>query len=150
MAEHGAYLVPTLIAYDAMQRRGDSIGLPAVSRAKNREVLDAGKNAIRLAAAAGVPVGFGSDLMGDLEDDQLLGLRLQIEASSVAETLRSATSVNARLLCRDDLGVIRPGARGDLLLLDGDPFDDPASLWDATRPRTVIRDGQPVDRPSRT
>ncbi|ADD44852.1 metal-dependent hydrolase family protein [Stackebrandtia nassauensis] len=141
MAEAGAYLVPTLIAYDAMDRRGDAIGLPAVSRSKNREVLDAGRHAVELAHAAGVAVGFGSDLMGDLEDDQLLGLRLQIEASSVLDTLRSATTVNAKLLRRTDLGVIRPGARGDLLLLDGDPVADPAVLWDESRPRTVIQGG---------
>ncbi|MGH8880345.1 MAG: amidohydrolase family protein [Stackebrandtia sp.] len=141
MAGAEAYLVPTLIAYDAMNRRGDAIGLPRVYGAKNREVLDAGRRAVEIAHAADVAVGFGSDLMGDLEDDQLLGLRLQIEASGVLETLRSATFVNAKLLRRDDLGAIRPGARGDLLLLDGNPVDDPAALWDETRPRTVLRGG---------
>lgn len=144
MAGRDAYLVPTLIAYDAMDRRGAEIGLPAVSQAKNREVLDAGRVAIERAHAAGVPVGWGSDLMGDLEDDQLLGLRLQVEAGGVLECLRSVTSVNARLLGRRDLGTVTPGAVGDLLLLDANPFDDPGALWDGTRPRTVIQAGSPV------
>ncbi|MFI7272615.1 amidohydrolase family protein [Streptomyces sp. NPDC049879] len=149
MAEHGAYLVPTLVTYDAMDRRGDEVGLPAVARAKNREVLHDGAAAVAHALAAGVPVGFGTDLMGDLEDDQLLGLRLQAEAVGMLATLRSATAVNADLLRRADLGRIAPGARGDLLVLDGDPFTDPAALWDAGRRRTVVRGGVPVEGTAR-
>jgi len=71
MASAGAFLVPTLAAYDAMERRGEQIGMPAVSRHKNREVLESGQQAIELARAAGVSVGFGTDLMGPLEDEQL-------------------------------------------------------------------------------
>ncbi|GHJ42096.1 hypothetical protein Sm713_77050 [Streptomyces sp. TS71-3] len=145
LAEHEAFLVPTLAAYDAMDRRGEEVGLPAVGRAKNREVLDAGRVAVERAHAARVPVGFGTDLMGDLEDDQLLGLRLQTEAAGILACLRSATSVNARLLGRDDLGTVAVGARGDLLLLDGNPFDDPAALWDHRRPRLVVHDGIPLE-----
>ncbi|WP_329521525.1 metal-dependent hydrolase family protein [Spirillospora sp. NBC_01491] len=141
MAEHGAFLVPTLVAYDAMNRRGDEVGLPAAGRAKNQEVLDAGQTAVQYAHAAGVPVGFGSDLMGDLENDQLIGLRLQAEAAGTLACLRSATSVNARLLGRDDLGRIEVGARGDLLILDGNPLDDPSALWDEGRPRQVVQAG---------
>jgi imidazolonepropionase-like amidohydrolase len=59
----------------------------------------------------------------------------------VLEALRSATSVNAELLRRGDLGRIGPGAAGDLVLLDGDPFDDPASLWDLARPRRIVQAG---------
>ncbi|UCM89717.1 metal-dependent hydrolase family protein [Streptomyces marincola] len=149
LAEHGAYLVPTLAAYDAMNRRGDEVGLPAAGRAKNAEVLDAGRVAVERAHAAGVPVGFGSDLMGDLENDQLIGLRLQAEASGTLAALRSATSVNARLIGRDDLGRIAVGARADLLLLDADPVCDPAALWDTARPRLVIRAGTPVPEDGR-
>lgn len=144
MAEHGAFLVPTLVAYDAMRRRGEEVGLPAFARAKNEEVLAAGQRAVELAHAAGVPVGFGTDLMGELEDDQLLGLRLQVEAAGALATLRSATSVNARLLGRDDLGRVAVGARADLLLLDGDPLSEPAVLWDAARPRQVVAGGRVV------
>jgi imidazolonepropionase-like amidohydrolase len=144
MAAAGAYLVPTLATYDAMDRRGSELGLPAVSAAKNREVLDAGRTAVERAHAAGVPVGFGTDLMGAMEDDQLLGLRQQIEACGVLECLRSATSVNAHLLGRDDLGAVRVGAWGDLLIVDGDPFADPSALWEAGRGRTVVRSGIPL------
>jgi imidazolonepropionase-like amidohydrolase len=143
MASHGAYLVPTLAAYEALDRRGAELGLSPVSQAKNREVLHAGQQAIRLAREAGVPIGWGSDLMGPLEDHQLHGLRLQVEVEGPLETLRSATSVNAALLRREDLGRIAVGARGDLVIFAGNPIDDPALLWSADG-RTVIAGGRRI------
>ena len=144
MAAAGAYLVPTLATYEAMDRRGAELGMPDVAQAKNREVLQSGRVAIELAHAAGVPVGFGTDLMGRLEEEQLNGLRLQTEVDGVLTTLRAATSVNADLLGRPDLGRIRPGAQGDLLVVDGDPLDDPSMLWGDPARRTVIQGGDIV------
>ncbi|SCF05597.1 Imidazolonepropionase [Micromonospora viridifaciens] len=142
MAEHGAFLVPTLAAYDAMERRGEQVGLAPIGQAKNREVLAAGRRAIELARAAGVPIGFGTDLMGPLEDEQLTGLRLQVEVEGALETLRSATSVNAELIGRPDLGRVAVGARADLVILPGDPFEDPSILWADPRHRMVVKDGR--------
>lgn len=144
MAEHGTFMVPTLAAYDAMGRRATDLGLPEVSMIKNAQVLDAGQHAIEFARAAGVRIGFGSDLMGDLEDEQLNGLRLQAAVLGVIETIRAATSTNADLIQRPDLGRIAPDCLGDLLILDSDVTDDPDSLWDDHRPRTVVRSGQLV------
>src|SRR6266571_5330962 len=49
MATAGAFLVPTLAAYDAIERRGAQLGMAPVSRQKNREVLEAGRTAVELA-----------------------------------------------------------------------------------------------------
>ncbi|WP_152364284.1 metal-dependent hydrolase family protein [Microlunatus speluncae] len=141
MKQHGAFLVPTLAAYEAMRTRGAELGLPLVAQQKNQQVLDAGRDSIPTARAAGVPIGFGSDLMGDLQDDQLNGLRLQADVDGWPNALRSATSVNAALIQRDDLGRIAVGAVGDLLVLSGDVFEAPEVLYDESRPRTVIRSG---------
>jgi len=54
MAEREAVLVPTLVTYLAMSERGRDMGMAEVALRKNTEVLEAGKNAIELAAAAGV------------------------------------------------------------------------------------------------
>jgi imidazolonepropionase-like amidohydrolase len=144
MRQHEAYLVPTLAAYDAMSRRGADIGLSAIARAKNEDVLDAGKRAVETARAAGVQIGFGTDLMGALEDDQLQGLRLQIEADGVLNTLRAVTSVNAAIIRRDDLGSVAPGCAGDLVVLGANPFDEPSALWSERCRRTVIQSGRVV------
>jgi imidazolonepropionase-like amidohydrolase len=142
MAENDVYLVPTLVTYEAMERRGEEVGLTKVGAAKNREVLEAGRNAVALARDAGVRIGFGTDLMGELEDEQLAGLRLQCEALGVYGALRSATSTNAALLRRGDLGRITRGSCADLVVLDGNPFHEPSILWDESKTRTVIKDGQ--------
>lgn len=142
MAEHGAYLVPTLITYDAMRRRGDDLGLPSVSQRKNRQVMEAGLASVEIARRAGVRVGLGTDLIADLEDDQLQEFRLRCEVEEVGEVLRSATSVNARIIRRSDLGVIGVGSTADLVLLSGNPFDEPAVLWDPER--LVVKAGTVV------
>jgi imidazolonepropionase-like amidohydrolase len=141
MAAAGAFLVPTLAAYDAMDRRGAELGMAPVSQQKNREVLEAGRRAVELARAAGVRVGFGTDLMGVLEDEQLGGLRLQVEVDGPLTALRSATSVNADLLGRPDLGRVQEGCVADLLIVDGDPTQDPAVLWAGPERRTVVQGG---------
>ncbi len=143
MAERGAVLVPTLATYDAMGRRGVEIGMKPISLAKNAQVLDSGKRAIELARSAGVTIGFGTDLMGELEEEQLAGLRLQTEVEGVVRTLQSATRVNAELIGRPDLGVVAPGTPADLVLLPGDVLADPALLWAATG-RVVIQSGRVV------
>ncbi len=142
MATAGAFLVPTLAAYDAIERRGAQLGMAPVSRQKNREVLEAGRTAVELARAAGVRVGFGTDLMGPLEDEQLNGLRLQVELDGAVTALRSATSVNADLIRRPDLGRVQEGCVADLLIVDGNPVDEPAILWSSATRRQVVQAGQ--------
>lgn len=140
MAEHGAYLVPTLVTYDAMGRRGAELGLPRVGQEKNAQVLEAGIRSLQIARSAGVRIGLGTDLMGDLEVDQLHEFRIRCEAESPLDVLRSATSVNADLLQRPDLGRIAVGCAGDAVIFDRDPFEDPSVLWDE-HARTVVQAG---------
>ena len=90
---------------------------------------------------AGVRIGFGTDLMGALDGEQLHGLRLQAEVEGPLALLRAATSVNAELLGHDDLGRIGPGAVADLLVLDGDPLRDPSVLWGGPDRRAVFQGG---------
>jgi imidazolonepropionase-like amidohydrolase len=106
--------------------------------------MAAAREAVKLARAAGVRVGFGTDPMGVLEDEQLQGLRLPVEVDGPALALQSATSANAALVGRDDLGRVAEGRVADLLLVDGDPPSDPSVLWAGPEKRTVIQKGQSV------
>lgn len=142
MADAGAFLVPTLAAYDAMDRRGAEIGLNVISLEKNTEVLSKGQEAIQFALAAGVTVGFGSDLMGDLEDDQLRGVLLQTNASGPLETLRSMTESNAKLIGDPKLGHLGTGAYGDAVVLSANPLEEPQALWDMDARVAVIQGGR--------
>jgi imidazolonepropionase-like amidohydrolase len=141
MAAHGAFLVPTLITYDALGREGAANGMAAVSLAKLADVAERGGEAVRLARAAGVAIGLGTDLLGPMHRWQLHELRLRADIESPIQALRSATSVNAALLNRSgELGVVAPGALADLAVFDGDPLRDARTIWE-TGPALVAKDG---------
>jgi len=96
-----------------------------VSLEKNERVLAAGLRSLEICKEAGVPIGFGSDLLGQLQNDQSREFLIRGEALSPLEVIRSATLVNARLLRQEGrLGVIKPGALADLLAVDGNPLRD--------------------------
>jgi imidazolonepropionase-like amidohydrolase len=125
MAEHGAYLVPTLATYDALHRHGEGLGWSAAMLAKLEDVRGQGVAAIRIARDAGVRIAFGTDLLGEMHIDQSSEFTLRQPAMPAAEILQSATSVAAELLGQSGkLGVIAPGASADLLVVDGNPLDD--------------------------
>jgi imidazolonepropionase-like amidohydrolase len=142
MAERGAFLVPTLVAYDAIDRHGARFGMGAESLEKNKLVLEAGLRSLELARAAGVRMAYGSDLLGQLQPDQCREFLLRAEALSPREILHSATVVGAELLGRaGELGVIAPGALADLLVVDGDPLRDLKLFQDQGAHLAVIMQG---------
>ncbi len=125
MADRHCYLVPTLVVYDQIAEFGRSLGFPPESMLKLDDVLRAGLDAVDIALRAGVRIGFGTDLLGETHDAQSKEFLLRAEAQTPADVIASATVVNAELLGRvDELGVIRPGAAADLLLVDGNPLQD--------------------------
>jgi imidazolonepropionase-like amidohydrolase len=125
MAERGAFLVPTLVTYDAMRRRGRDYGLSPYSLAKNEVVLEAGMRSLETARNAGVKIGFGSDLLGQLQNEHCGEFMLRGEAMSAPEVIRSATLVNAEIVQQmGKLGELVPGAFADLLVVDGNPYQD--------------------------
>lgn len=125
MAEHGAFMVPTLVAYHSMRQRGADFGMSGYSLAKNELVLEAGLRSLEICKAAGVGIGFGTDLLGQLQNDQCNEFHIRAQALGAAEVIRSATLVNARIIRQEGkLGELVPGAHADLLVVDGDPYRD--------------------------
>ena len=131
MAERDAFLVPTLVTYSSMRERGVDFGMTKYSLAKNDIVLEAGIKSLEIARAAGVQIGFGTDLLGPLQGDQCNEFRIRAQVMSAADVIRSATIVNARILRQEGkLGELVPGAHADLLVVDGDPYRDISVLAD--------------------
>lgn len=125
MAEAGAYAVPTLVTYDALASEGATYGLPKESVAKVADVREAGLRSLEIFKAAGVKMGFGSDLLGESQRLQSNEFRLRAEVLSPAEAVASATIVGAEVLGMSDrLGRLVPGALADLLVVDGNPLQD--------------------------
>lgn len=97
---------------------------------------------------AGVPIVAGTDTAraesqyGGLAHGASLHHELQLLTDaglSALDALRAATSVPARVFGLDDRGTIRPGARADLLLVDGDPT---TTIADTLATRAVWRRGR--------
>jgi imidazolonepropionase-like amidohydrolase len=146
MASKGAYLVPTLVTYFALDEFGRKLGFPEASQRKVRDVLDAGLASLEICKQAGVRLGFGTDLLGETHEQQSREFSIRGQVLSPAEVIRSATLVNAEILNRaGELGVIAPGARADLLLVDGDPLRDLSLLeGQGKHLAAILRDGELV------
>jgi imidazolonepropionase-like amidohydrolase len=124
VAARGAWVVPTLVTYDTLWRDGAAQGVDARRLAKVDVVRDAGLRSFDILRRAGAKVGFGTDLLGPHRVLQPLEFRIRAEAERPADIVRSATSVNADLLGRPDLGRVVVGAIADLIVVEGDPLED--------------------------
>jgi imidazolonepropionase-like amidohydrolase len=144
MAERGAYMVPTLVTYDSMKRRAAEFGMSKYSLAKNELVLSAGLRSLEIARAAGVKLGFGSDLLGQLQDDHSYEFTIRREVMSAPDVIRSATLVNAEIVRQEGkIGEIVPDAFADMLVVDGDPYRDLTRLQDQGRHiKAIMLNGQ--------
>ena len=143
MKECGAYLVPTLATYAALDLEAGDLKIPPNQVEKLKRVRKQGVEAIRIAKAAGVPIAFGTDLLGSMHVRQSTEFALRLPAMKPAEILRSATSVAAELIGQSGkLGVIEAGAAADLLVVDGDPTKNLAPLQAPERGLlAVMKDG---------
>jgi imidazolonepropionase-like amidohydrolase len=143
LKERGAYLVPTLVTYFMIQEFGRALRFPEASLRKVNDVLDAGLASLEIAKRAGVPMGFGTDLLGETHEHQSREFGIRAKVLAPVEILRSATLVNAEILGRvGELGVVAPGALADLLVVDGNPLDDVSVLeGQGERLRAILKAG---------
>jgi imidazolonepropionase-like amidohydrolase len=123
MAEKGMFMVANLVAYYAMRERAAEFGMTGDMLAKNDLVIDGGLRSLEICKRAGVPVGYGTDLLGALQVDQSREFTIRNEVLSPIEIIRSATTIGARIIRQEGkLGTLKAGAYADLLLIDGDPL----------------------------
>ncbi len=137
MKTEGAFLVPTLSTYAALADEGERLGWSAQMLGKLASVSACGIESVRLAVAEGVPVVFGTDLLGHMHARQSGEFDLRRPAMSPVQILRSATFTAAQLLREEGrLGELTAGAWADVLLVDGDPTRELSML---ARPDEGIR-----------
>ena len=108
MKEKGVALCPTLSV-------GDQTRKPALMKA---------------ALEAGVTIAAGSDVGVFPHGDNARELEAMVKfGMSPLATLRSATSVNARVLhLENQLGAVKPGLLADLIAVEGDPTRDVSTV----------------------
>jgi imidazolonepropionase-like amidohydrolase len=142
MAEKGMLLIANLVTYYAMKERAAALGMPPEMLAKNDLVIDGGLRSLEICKRAGVPVAYGTDLLGPLQAEQSREFVLRAQVLSPLEIVRSATLVGARVLRREGkLGCLRPDAIADLLVVDGNPLKDVSVLGTPERSLVAIMKG---------
>ena len=146
MRDCGTYLVPTLVTYFKIEELGRTLRFPEASLRKVRDVLDAGLASLELAREVGVPMGFGTDLLGETHVHQNEEFAIRSRVLPPLEILRSATLVNAEILNRSgELGCIAPGALADLLIVDGNPLENLSLLVEPEKNLSLImKAGEPI------
>ncbi len=142
MAAAGAALVPTLAVARLMAEDWEEWGLPQAVVPRMEQVAGHMADAVKLARAAGVTLGSGSDLLGPRQNRKGLELVLRAEIESPMDAIVAATATNARILRVDDrLGTVEPGKLADIIVVRGDPLAEPAIFDDADRIVLVVKNG---------
>jgi imidazolonepropionase-like amidohydrolase len=142
MASKGMFLVANLVTYYEMKERAAEYGMSSDMLAKNDVVIEGGLRSLEICKRAGVPVAYGTDLLGQLQSEQSREFIIRAEVQKPIEIIRAATLVGAQIVRQvDKLGCLKPGAFADLLLVDGNPLSDLGLLQDQGRHIAAIMKG---------
>ena len=140
--EHGDGLTPELLRM--MKERG--IALCPTLAVASGPAIDHKKIVFKQALDAGVTIASGSDVGVFAHGDNAKEIELMVAwGMPIGDALRSATSVNARVLHMDDkVGRVKNGLFADLIAVEGDPTKDISSV---RRVRFVMKDGTVYKQP---
>jgi imidazolonepropionase-like amidohydrolase len=141
MKQDGIALVPTIACDRAITRQGPAAGIPSFIVDDCARLAPSLEWALGRAIEKGVTIAAGNDggapltHPGDIVDE----LEVYVELGMTPQhALASATVGTAALLGLDDTGLVEPGQRADLLVVDGDPL---ASLSALRRLDVVVAAG---------
>ncbi len=142
-------LVPTTPDLDTAvigARARERAGIPLPPREQMAPMLARAEGWLRRAAASGAPFVAGSDMYWNVglprgEAAKRVLFAYRQAGIPAARVLQAATINAARLIGDDKLGRIAPGARADLVAIQGNPLDDFGAI---ERVRLVMKAGEVV------
>ncbi|MEA2383728.1 MAG: hypothetical protein QOH72_3699 [Solirubrobacteraceae bacterium] len=140
MSEHGVALVSTFGVLDV---GASDPRLSTEVRDKFRRAREQCLDALAIARDVGLTVAVGTDLNHADIARELTGLAAA--GFTPMEALTAATAAAGRVLRRDDLGVLRPGAQADLIAVRGglDGLDALEDILLVMQGGVVVRDARP-------
>ncbi|KAI7840056.1 hypothetical protein COHA_006187 [Chlorella ohadii] len=146
MAQRGTYLVPTTVTYQQLLEGGAAAGMAPELVAKVGSLVQQGLESMRLAHSKGIPMCYGSDLLGELHAHQLGEFALRARVLPPVELVRAATVNCARLFMQDhEIGRVEEGYLADLLLVEGNPLEDISVLQQPEqRLKLIVKGGRLV------
>lgn len=127
MREHGTYLVPTLMAGEAVEALARSGTLRGERAEKALAIAPKMRESIRKAAAAGVKIALGTDagVMAHGTNGHEFTLMVQWGGMTPMQAIVAGTSAAADLLgWSHRVGTVAPGYLADLVAVRGDPLAD--------------------------
>src|SRR5690606_20081352 len=127
MREHGTYLVPTRMAFEAVVKGANEGALAPWAAAKALEIAPHARDSFRRAVQAGVNIAFGTDAGVFPHGTNADEFRLMVEAGMTPmQAIQAATRNAADLLGPpgESIGVIAAGRYADLVAVRGDPLRD--------------------------
>lgn len=150
LAEKKGYLVPQARLFTVTEE--DKAFFESFGAATLEKVMVLANNLdnqMNLAKKYKVKIGFGTDLFGSSKDyaKQSAEFEFRLKWFTPVEILKQATSNNAEIvaLCgklnpytEGPLGVVKPGAYADLLIVDGNPLEDIKLLGDPEKNLKLI------------
>ena len=139
---HQAMVVATLSIVERYQDPRVRAQLRPELAERAESAFPAMSSMVKMAIAAGVTVGAGSDQVGPQQTHRGRELSVRAHVTNPLEAICAATGGNARILrLHEETGTLRGGMRADLCVVEGDPIQEPELFEDPARVRLVVRGG---------
>jgi imidazolonepropionase-like amidohydrolase len=136
MAEKQVALVSTLAVLKSWMSFGHTTTIERFTSKGGRDAIarrwEEALRSIRVAHAAGVLIGAGTDVGGGSARANQMAWEVEalVEAGLEPwEALAAATWKAGQILDEPDAGQLREGGPADFFLVHGDPLSDPSALW---------------------
>jgi len=143
----GAFIVPTMVTYEAIYRDGKRYGIGDHQVQKIDLARQQSVQGLTYAYRAGCKIGSGSDLLGDMASQRTVELELKAQVMKPMEVLLSATKVNAEIFrMQDRIGSVEPGKYADLIVVAGNPLKNLRVFQNQDNLRLIMKGGRVYKR----